>query len=50
MNQEEFDRFYEALTHAECAKMHDFEQTYFEGCMPVEEMARRGKKLYCLGL
>lgn len=49
MNQEEFDRFYEALTHAECAKMHDFEQTYFEGCMPVEEMARRGKKTLLFG-
>ena len=49
MNQVEFDRFYEALTHAECAKMHDFEQTYFEGCMPVEEMARRGKKTLLFG-
>lgn len=49
MNQEEFNRFYEALTHAECAKMHDFEQTYFEGCMPVEEMARRGKKTLLFG-
>ena len=49
MNQEEFDRFYEALTTAECAKMHDFEQTYFEGCMPVEEMARRGKKTLLFG-
>ncbi len=49
MNQEEFDRFYEALISAECAKMHDFEQTYFEGCMPVEEMARRGKKTLLYG-
>lgn len=49
MNQEEFDRFYDALIQAECAKMHDFEQTYFEGCMPVEEMARRGKKTLLFG-
>lgn len=49
MNQEEFDRFYEALIHAECAKMHDFELKVFEGCMPVEEMARRGKKTLLFG-
>ncbi|MGI6510935.1 MAG: methylenetetrahydrofolate--tRNA-(uracil(54)-C(5))-methyltransferase (FADH(2)-oxidizing) TrmFO [Catenisphaera adipataccumulans] len=49
MNQEEFDAFYDALVHAECAKMHDFEQTYFEGCMPIEEMARRGRKTMLFG-
>ena len=50
MNQEEFDRFYDALINAECAKLHDFEkETYFEGCMPVEEMARRGKKTLLFG-
>lgn len=50
MNQEEFDRFYDALVNAECAKLHDFEkETYFEGCMPVEEMARRGKKTLLFG-
>ncbi|MBP3851957.1 MAG: methylenetetrahydrofolate--tRNA-(uracil(54)-C(5))-methyltransferase (FADH(2)-oxidizing) TrmFO [Erysipelotrichaceae bacterium] len=49
MDQEQFDRFYEALISAECAKMHDFEQTYFEGCMPIEEMARRGKKTLLFG-
>lgn len=49
MNQEEFDRFYDALIHAECAKMHDFELKVFEGCMPIEEMARRGKKTLLFG-
>lgn len=50
MNQEEFDRFYEALVNAECAKMHEFEDLkVFEGCMPIEEMARRGKKTMLFG-
>ncbi len=50
MNQEQFDRFYDALVNAECARLHDFEkETYFEGCMPVEEMARRGKKTLLFG-
>lgn len=50
MNADEFERFYDALIHAECAKMHDFEkETYFEGCMPIEEMAKRGKKTMLFG-
>ena len=51
MNQEEFDTFYDALIHAECAKLHDFEEdiNVFEGCMPIEEMARRGKKTLLFG-
>lgn len=50
MDQEQFDIFYDALVNAECAKLHDFEkETYFEGCMPVEEMARRGKKTLLFG-
>ena len=45
MNADEFEAFYDALIHAECVNLHDFEkETYFEGCMPIEEMARRGKK------
>ena len=49
MNQDEFDVFYDALIHAQCAQLHDFEETYFEGCMPVEEMAKRGKKTLLFG-
>lgn len=50
MTKEEFDRFYEELIHAECAELHDFEdETYFEGCMPFEEMARRGKQTLLFG-
>ena len=44
MNSEEYERFYDALTRAETVQFHEFEETrFFEACLPVEEMARRGK-------
>ena len=44
LDEEQFDRFYDELIHAECAEVHDIDrQIYFEGCMPGEEMARRGE-------
>ncbi|WP_416326548.1 methylenetetrahydrofolate--tRNA-(uracil(54)-C(5))-methyltransferase (FADH(2)-oxidizing) TrmFO [[Eubacterium] hominis] len=50
MNKEEFEAFYDALIHAQTAELHEFEkETYFEGCMPFEEMARRGKKTLLFG-
>ncbi|MBS6373313.1 MAG: methylenetetrahydrofolate--tRNA-(uracil(54)-C(5))-methyltransferase (FADH(2)-oxidizing) TrmFO [Erysipelotrichaceae bacterium] len=50
MNEEEFHRFYEELIHAKTADMHEFEdEKYFEGCMPFEEMARRGEKTLLFG-
>ena len=43
MNEEEYDAFWQALTTAEEAEVHGFEDSMvFEGCMPVEVMARRG--------
>ena len=43
MNQEEYDAFWQALTTAQEAEAHGFEDSQvFEGCMPVEVMARRG--------
>jgi methylenetetrahydrofolate--tRNA-(uracil-5-)-methyltransferase len=43
-NEEEYDRFFEALLSAESVPLHEFEQTmYFEGCLPIEEIARRGR-------
>ena len=43
MNKEEYDAFWEALTTAKEAEVHGFEDgMVFEGCMPVEVMARRG--------
>ncbi|WP_342537157.1 FADH(2)-oxidizing methylenetetrahydrofolate--tRNA-(uracil(54)-C(5))-methyltransferase TrmFO [Sporosarcina sp. FSL K6-3508] len=50
MNAEEFDRFYQALITAEVAPLKDFEkEMYFEGCMPIEVMAKRGEKTMLFG-
>ncbi|WP_252313529.1 FADH(2)-oxidizing methylenetetrahydrofolate--tRNA-(uracil(54)-C(5))-methyltransferase TrmFO [Sinobaca sp. H24] len=50
MTEEEFDRFYEALTEAETVPLKEFEkEIFFEGCMPVEVMANRGKKTLLFG-
>ena len=48
MTKDEYLAFYKELISAECAALHDFETDgealkVFEGCMPVEEMARRGE-------
>jgi methylenetetrahydrofolate--tRNA-(uracil-5-)-methyltransferase len=44
MNQEEYDAFYDALIAAESVPLHEFEKTmYFEACLPIEELARRGR-------
>ena len=43
MNQEEYETFWKELTGAQEAEVHGFEDSsVFEGCMPVEVMARRG--------
>lgn len=49
MNEEQFDKFYEALIHAEVVKPKDFEEKFFEGCMPFEVMAKRGKQTLLFG-
>lgn len=49
MNKAEFDLFYRELIHAQTIELHDFEEKYFEGCMPIEEMARRGAKTLLFG-
>jgi methylenetetrahydrofolate--tRNA-(uracil-5-)-methyltransferase len=44
MTQEEYDRFYDALISAEQVKEKEWEKLdYFEGCLPLEETARRGR-------
>ena len=44
MNKDEYQAFYDALISAERATLHEFEKSdVFEGCMPVEIMAARGK-------
>jgi methylenetetrahydrofolate--tRNA-(uracil-5-)-methyltransferase len=50
MTEEEFHAFYEALIHAEVAESHDFEkEKFFDGCMPIEVMAKRGEKTMLFG-
>jgi methylenetetrahydrofolate--tRNA-(uracil-5-)-methyltransferase len=50
MTEEEFDRFYEALVAAETVPLKEFEkEIFFEGCMPIEVMANRGKKTMLFG-
>ena len=42
--KEEYDAFYDALVTAESATVHDFDDTkFFEGCLPIEVMAHRGR-------
>ena len=50
MSKEEYDRFYDALVSAEKVKPHEgmgdvaeTEEKFFEGCLPIEEIARRGR-------
>ena len=50
MSEEEYEAFWQALTTAEEANVHGFEdKMVFEGCMPVEVMARRGHDTLCYG-
>ena len=42
--KDEYDRFYDALIAAQSVEGHDWEKVnYFEGCLPIEEIARRGR-------
>ncbi len=42
--KDEYDRFYDALVGAESATVHDFDKAkFFEGCLPIEVMAHRGR-------
>jgi methylenetetrahydrofolate--tRNA-(uracil-5-)-methyltransferase len=44
MSKEEYDRFYDALVSAESVEAKDWEKlNYFESCLPIEEIARRGR-------
>lgn len=50
MTKEEFDAFYQELIQAKTTALHEFDKrTFFEGCMPFEEMARRGMKTLLFG-
>jgi len=44
LGESEYARFYDALTAAESATVHDLDrEKFFEGCLPIEVMARRGR-------
>ena len=51
LTREEYEAFYRELTTARTAELKNFEKKIkvFEGCMPVEEMARRGFETLCYG-
>lgn len=50
MTEEEYDRFWEELCRGEKHAGQDFEKKcFFEGCLPVEEMARRGRETLLFG-
>ncbi len=50
LSREEYDVFWTELTQAQEAEVHGFEDAgVFEGCMPVEVMARRGRDTLCYG-
>ncbi len=50
MNEEQYREFYHALVTAECVELKQFEdKKVFEGCMPVEVMAKRGEQTLLFG-
>lgn len=51
MNKEQYFEFYNNLINAKTAERHDFDELkLFEGCMPIEEMAKRGEKTLTFGM
>jgi methylenetetrahydrofolate--tRNA-(uracil-5-)-methyltransferase len=50
LDEPQYHAFYQALTTAECASLHDFErELFFEGCLPVEVIASRGEETLLFG-
>ena len=50
MNLEEYTTFHDALVAAESVEIHEFEEAhYFESCLPIEELARRGRETLRFG-
>jgi methylenetetrahydrofolate--tRNA-(uracil-5-)-methyltransferase len=52
MNREEYERFVDALLQAETIELRDFEREdphFFEGCMPIEQLAQRGREALAFG-
>lgn len=49
MTKEQYEEFYKELVNAETAEVKEFENNVFEGCMPVEVMAKRGHDTLLFG-
>ena len=49
MNEEEFNKFYDTVINGDIINLKEMDKTFFEGCLPFEEMARRGKKTLLFG-
>ncbi|MBQ3115321.1 MAG: methylenetetrahydrofolate--tRNA-(uracil(54)-C(5))-methyltransferase (FADH(2)-oxidizing) TrmFO [Clostridia bacterium] len=49
MSKEQYEKFYNELIKAETAEVKEFEDNVFEGCMPVEVMAKRGHDTLLFG-
>jgi len=50
MTKDDYDRFYDAVISAESATVHDFDkEKFFEGCLPIEVMAHRGRETLRFG-
>lgn len=49
MDKEQFDAFYDFLINADTVVPHEFEMKVFEGCMPIEDMAKRGRQTLLFG-
>ncbi|MBI4412617.1 MAG: methylenetetrahydrofolate--tRNA-(uracil(54)-C(5))-methyltransferase (FADH(2)-oxidizing) TrmFO [Deltaproteobacteria bacterium] len=50
MTRAEYENFVEAIARAELAEVHDFDRAkFFEGCLPIEEMVRRGPQTLAFG-
>lgn len=49
MTKEEYDAFYNELINAECVIPEDYELQVFEGCMAIEDMAKRGRDTMLYG-
>ncbi len=44
MDEKEYENFYNQLVEGDCARLHECDKLkFYEGCMPIEEMARRGR-------
>jgi methylenetetrahydrofolate--tRNA-(uracil-5-)-methyltransferase len=49
LTKEEYEHFYQTLIHSDTVVLKEFEKDIFEGCMPVEVMARRGEDTLLYG-